>query len=168
MSAYVSLGTPMTDQDCLVAALGDMGIRKVEVHATPVPLVGYKGDKRIQHAHVVIRRKHVGFASNDIGFERSPMGFRAHVSEFDQKRYGPDWMRRLHISYAIHDTAKQEARKRQTLQGAAPDTVGDENRRQVVEAQRQAIYAKAQKLGYRVEETRQGDTVRLALVKRVY
>jgi hypothetical protein len=38
----------------------------------------------------------------------------------------------------------------------------------MVEAQRQAIHEKARSMGYRVEETRQGDKVRLVLVKRVY
>ena len=50
MSAYMTLLTPMTDQECLLAALADLGFdgTKVEVHATPVSLVGYAGDRRAQ------------------------------------------------------------------------------------------------------------------------
>ena len=38
----------------------------------------------------------------------------------------------------------------------------------LVEAQRQSIHKKAKAMGYRVQETRQGDKLRLVLVKRVY
>jgi hypothetical protein len=44
----------------------------------------------------------------------------------------------------------------------------EEERRKLVEAQRQAIHEKAKKMGYRVQETREGDSLRLVLVKRVY
>jgi hypothetical protein len=59
MSAYITLMTPMTDQECLLAALADVGFvrAKVEVHDSPVPLVGYEGASRAQTAHLVIRRQ---------------------------------------------------------------------------------------------------------------
>jgi hypothetical protein len=179
MSAYITLATPMTDQECLLKALADLGFPadRVEVHGSAVPLVGYEGHSRGQRAHMVIRRQHVGKLSNDIGFEQTAMGFRAHVSDFDQSRYGKQWMRKLRARYQHHDTVKQELLARQVHEATEIEARRraeiearrrEEERQRLVEAQGQAIHDKARKMGYRVEETRQGDTVRLVLVKRVY
>ena len=85
MSAYITHLTPMIEQDCLLAALADVGIsrQKVEVHAQPVALVGYEGQQRQQSAHLVIRRQHIGSASNDLGFLFSPTGYKAIISDYD-------------------------------------------------------------------------------------
>ena len=105
MSAYITLMTPMTDQECLLAALADVGFvhSKVEVHDSPVPLVGYEGASRAQTAHLVIRRQYVGSASNDLGFLATPTGFQAIVSDYDQQRYGASWL--AQVSERIEDFA---------------------------------------------------------------
>jgi len=164
MSAYITLVTPMTDRQCLLAALADLGFgpQKVEVHEDVTELVGYAGDRRQSRAHVVIRRRFVGTSSNDIGFELTPTGYQAHVSDFDRSRYGADWLSELGGRYEVHHAAKlarlaEEERLR-----------FEEECRKLVEAQRQAVREKARKMGYRVKETREGDTLRLVLVKRVY
>lgn len=180
MSAYVTLTSPMIDQVILVQALADVGFGagQVEVHERPVPLVGYQGDERTHRAHVVIRRRHVGEASNDIGFERTPTGFRVHISEFDQsQRYGRGWSRRLQDAYSRHELIEQERIARAVKQ--ADDIEArrvaeievrrrEKERRELVEAQRRTIHERARRMGYRVEESRQGDKLRLVLVKRVY
>jgi len=38
----------------------------------------------------------------------------------------------------------------------------------LVETQRQTVHDKARKLGYQVQEKREGDVLRLVLVKRVF
>jgi hypothetical protein len=49
-----------------------------------VALYGCRGDVRAQQAHIVIRRQHVGFGANEVGWERQPDGtYRAWISEFD-------------------------------------------------------------------------------------
>lgn len=164
MSAYITLLTPMTDQECLLAALNDIGFdsTKVEVHASPVSLVGYQGDRRSQAANIVIRRQHVGMASNDVGFLATPTGYQAFVSGYDHPRFGAGWLSQLNTSYQSHWSAKQErlaAEERRRL---------EEERRKLVEAQRQAVHERAKKLGYRVQETREGETIRMVLVKRTY
>lgn len=164
MSAYMTLLTPMTDQECLLAALADLGFdaSKVEVHATPVNLVGYVGDRRTQTANIVIRRQHVGAASNDVGFLASATGFQAFVSGFDHPRFGTGWLSQLNTRYQTHWTAKQErlaAEERRRL---------EEERQRVVEAQRQSVHERAKKMGYLVEEKREGEKIRLILVKRTY
>ncbi len=164
MSAYLTLLTPMTDEECLLAALVDLGFdtAKVEVHATAVPLVGYAGDRRVQTANIVIRRQHVGAASNDVGFLATTTGYQALVSGYDHPRFGTDWITQLSQRYQIHSAAKTER-----LAAEERRRVEDERRR-LVEAQRQAVLERAAKMGYRVEEKREGDALRLVLVKRAY
>jgi hypothetical protein len=164
MSAYLTLLTPMTDQECVLAALVDVGFdaSKIQVHATPVNLVGYRGDQRSQTANIVIRRQHIGSASNDVGFLASPTGYQAFVSGYDNPRFGAGWITQLNHRYQVHWTAKQErlaAEERRRL---------EEERQRLVEAQRKAVHERARKLGYRVKETREGETIRLVLVKRTY
>lgn len=164
MSAYVSLMTPMTDRACLLAALADLGFgaAKVEVHEAPVALVGYRGDARAQQAEVVIRRQQVGPGSNDIGFAATPLGYRALISDYDRARFGASWLAKLSERYGSHQAMRQarlDALERERL---------EEERRRLVEAQRQAVHAQARKMGYRVAESREGEKVRLVLVKRSY
>jgi hypothetical protein len=174
MSAYITLATPLIDRDCLLAALADLGFPgpSVEVHEMPVALVGYEGALRPERAHLVIRRQHVGPESNDIGFEAAPTGFRAHISDFDRQRYGDGWLRQLHEHYGSHYAAAQTRREHESIEAARLAEIEarrrEEQRRSVVAAQRQAILDKAEAMKYRVQETRQGDTIRLVLVKRVY
>jgi hypothetical protein len=164
MSAYISLLTPMTDQECLLAALTDLGFdaTRVEVHPSPVHLVGYGGDRREQTANIVIRRQHVGASSNDVGFLASAAGYQAFVSGFDHPRFGADWLTQLNSRYQTHWAAKMgrlAAEERRRI---------EEERERLVATQRQAVYDRAKKLGYRVQESREGAVVRMVLVKRSY
>lgn len=164
MSAYITLMTPMTDEECLIAALTDLGFErgKLEVHQTPVHLAGYVGDRRVQTANVVIRRNYVGAASNDVGFLATPTGYQAFVSGYDHPRFGANWLSKLNQCYEVHFKAKQErlvAEERRRL---------EEERQKLVEAQRQGVYERAKKMGYQVKESREGDKIRMVLVKRTY
>ena len=164
MSAYITLMTPMTDRECLLAALADLGLdrTKVEVHDTPVNLVGYVGDRRVQVAHIVVRRQHLGRASNDLGFLATDTGYQALVSDYDHPRFGKNWLAQLGARYQEHWEAKAKrlaAEERRRV---------EEERKRLVEVQRQAVYQRAKKMGYRVKETREGESIRLVLVKRTY
>jgi hypothetical protein len=108
MSHFTTLRTQITDAGCLKKALADLGFATVEVHATPQHLYGFQGDLRPDTAEVIIRRQHVGFASNDIGFKRRPDGaFDAIVSAYDRGGYSHAWLDRLSQRYAYH-VAKQK------------------------------------------------------------
>lgn len=88
MSEYVVCETKFRDQKALIEALVEMGLRQdqIEVHDTAQKLVGYQGDSREQRAHIIIRRKSIGHASNDIGFEKAADGsYKAWVSDFDRR-----------------------------------------------------------------------------------
>jgi hypothetical protein len=103
MSHYTVIETQFASAEHLVEALRDMGFAEVELHAEPQPLVGWMGDRRETLANVIVRRKHVGACSNDIGFLQTPSGyFEAQISDFDQVRFGPAWMRGLTQRYAYH------------------------------------------------------------------
>lgn len=179
MSAYITLATPMLDKESLVKALIDMGFEEsqIEKHDTPVVLVGFEGADRSRHANVVIRREHIGQVSNDVGFERTSTGFRAHISDFDQARFDSTWFKRLNARYNHHDQLKKERLAREAAQAAEIEARRlaelelkriEEERKRLVESQRQSIREKAKKLGYGVKETRQGDKIRMVLVKRIY
>ncbi len=116
MSHYSEVQIEFMDKMALIAALERMGFQgKVEVHHEEAqPLYGWENDVRSQKAHIIIRRVHVGFNSNDIGFERQADGkYRLWVSKFDQEEHGYDkaWQGRLKQAYGV-EKARVEAKKK--------------------------------------------------------
>ena len=107
MSHFTTMTTQLTDTDALRAALADAGYREIEVHGRPQPLYGYEGGKRADTAHVIVRREHVGRASNDIGFRRGNDGrFLAVISDYDRAKHDERWLGRLTARHAYHLTTK--------------------------------------------------------------
>jgi hypothetical protein len=115
MSHFSQVTIEITDQGCLVAALERLGFKgKLEIYQEAQSLYGYIGDRRVQKAHVIIRRQHVGNAANDIGFERQADGkYRAFISDFDRSDngYNTAWLGKLKQAYGV-EKAKVEARKK--------------------------------------------------------
>ena len=102
MSHYTECKTAFKSKEALIKALIERGWTKdkIEVHDQAVKLVGYRGDERATKANIVIRRVHVGAASNDIGFRREENGtYTAVVSDYDRHKYGGAWMKQLKQSY---------------------------------------------------------------------
>jgi Protein of unknown function (DUF1257) len=124
MSAYGNLETQYKDQQCLVEALAEVGYKEVEIHeGEGANLVGYHGDTRQQKANVIIRRKHIGGASNDIGFKKQPNGtFSAIISDYDSHRHGAKWLTDLKRNYTEKVVVKEA--KRQGLKPYKTTTVG--------------------------------------------
>jgi hypothetical protein len=103
VSHFTRLKTRITDKPALVKALADVGYKLVEIHDTPQTLYGYRGDRRAEKAEVIVRRKYVGQASNDIGFRRTDDGsFEAIISAFDRGKHSRAWLERLTQRYAYH------------------------------------------------------------------
>ena len=103
MSHFTRLKTRITDKAALVQALADVGYKLVETHDTPQHLYGYQGDRRAQTAEVIVRRKYVGRASNDVGFRRSDDGsFEAIISAYDRRKHSQAWLDRVTQRYAYH------------------------------------------------------------------
>lgn len=120
MSEYVDIKTEFKSLDALLDALQECGgwtREQIETHAEPQHLIGYHGDTREQTAHVIIRRKNVGTAANDIGFYQEPGTgkYRAVISQFDHGKYGAGWQGRLSQSYAYHAIRRQQARMGRTV-----------------------------------------------------
>lgn len=126
MSHYSRLQTTLRNKNCLIKALEDLGFKgQVEVHDTPVTLFGYRGDARPESAEIVLRRKHVGPASNDIGFKQLADGtWEAIISEYDANScpganrrlkstegltsYNLEWQNRL-TQYYAKNVVEEEA-----------------------------------------------------------
>lgn len=103
MSHFTVLRTQLTDVESLVKALADLGFGQVEVHETGQHLYGFQGDRRPQTAEVIIRRQHIGPASNDLGFKRRADGvFDAIISDYDGRRFSAEWLGRLTQRAAYH------------------------------------------------------------------
>ncbi len=105
MSAYTLIDTQLVSAEHLLLALRDVGFETIEVHETAQPLVGFEGLKREQSAQIIIRKKHLGTVSNDLGFWRRPDGkFTAIVSDIDRTTYGGTWLQKVTQRYAYHVT----------------------------------------------------------------
>jgi len=107
------------DRRLLLAALADVGYPDVE-QGEALSLFGYQGDRRPETAEIVVRRQHVGAASNDLGFTRTERGYVPIVSEYDQRTlHQGQFLVKLRTAYSEH--VVEEVRKR--LHGTARRTV---------------------------------------------
>jgi hypothetical protein len=115
MSKFDDYQTLMNDQDCLVESLGSLG-RKTVLAKDQVngdPLFGYEGAQRPERAQVILPRKTLSGASNDIGFRRKENGnFTAVVSQYDSSiGYGKEWLGKVSRVYlekkAVKDLTAQ-------------------------------------------------------------
>lgn len=107
MSHYTKVRTVLRDPDILMRALADVGLSKVERHAQAQPLVGYQGDQRAQKAEIIVRRKHIGRLSNDLGFaHRSDGTYEAIISGFDRRQFDQAWLDRLAHAYGRQATLR--------------------------------------------------------------
>ena len=90
------------DRRLLLAALADVGYTDVE-EGEALALYGYLGDKRTETAQIVVRRKYLGSASNDLGFVYTPQGYVPIVSEYDQRvLHGGQFLAKLRTAYHEH------------------------------------------------------------------
>ena len=104
LSQFVSCKTAIRDLQSLIAALRKLSgwsEDQIEVHPEAVALFGYQGDQRAETAEMIIRRQHVGLASNDLGFKKAADGtYQAVISEYDGRHgYDPAWLTRLTDHY---------------------------------------------------------------------
>jgi hypothetical protein len=107
MSHFSRIRTRLVDEDALVSALKELGFNHVELHEQAQHLYGYLGDVRQQTAEVIIRRAHIGKASNDIGFKRgADGGFDAIISDYDRTKYSQKWIDKLTQIYGYNVTRR--------------------------------------------------------------
>ena len=98
----------------------DIVQRVVRQEGERLPLFGYQGDRRPETAELVVRRRHLGPASNDLGFARTPRGYVPILSEYDQRvLHGGHLLVRLRTAYG--ERVVEEVTRR--VRGAARRTV---------------------------------------------
>ncbi len=90
------------DRQLLLASLRELGFVDVE-EGEELPLFGYHGDRRSETAALVVRRQHIGSASNDLGFARNADGYFPIISEYDRRTLlAGQFLPRLRVAYAEH------------------------------------------------------------------
>ena len=105
MSKYEELRTVFSDERFLIEALRDLGYNP-EVSGDGLSLYGCLGDERPEKAQVVIRRRQLDSASNDVGFARDANGvYRALISEYDRGiGFNDAWLGRVAQTYKERQT----------------------------------------------------------------
>ena len=105
MSKYEVLRTVLSEERFLVEALRELGYSP-DVSHEGMSLYGYLGDERPEKAHIVIRRRQLDSASNDIGFARDANGvYRALISEYDRGiGFNDGWLGRVAQTYKERQT----------------------------------------------------------------
>ena len=116
MSRYLQFDSEtFKDRRLLLAALADLGYGDVE-QGEAMTLYGYRGDARTETAEIVVRRRHLGSASNDLGFKHTAAGYVPVISEYDQQTlHGGELLVKLRTAYSEH--VVEEVRRR--LHGTA-------------------------------------------------
>lgn len=100
------------DRQLLLAVLADLGYTRVE-EADHLPLYGYQDDRRPEPAALVVRRRHLGSGSNDLGFARTVNGYFPIISAYDQRTLlGGQLLPKLRVAYAerVVETVRQRLR----------------------------------------------------------
>lgn len=105
MSKYEEMRTVLSHEGYLVEALKQMGYAP-EVCTEGTALFGYMGDERPERAHIVIRRRQLDSASNDIGFRRDENGvYQAIISGYDRSiGFNEAWLGRIAQTYKERQT----------------------------------------------------------------
>lgn len=103
------------DRDCLLKALAECGYETVE-DGEALSLYGYRGDRRAETAQIVVRRKFIGAASNDLGFQKTEVGYVPVISEYDQRYIMQGkFLTNLRTSYNLKSAEKLARNLRGTL-----------------------------------------------------
>jgi hypothetical protein len=111
------------DRHLLLAALADLGYTDVE-EGEALALYGYQGDRRPETAEVVVRRRHLGSLSNDLGFRRTDRGYVPVISDYDQRTLlGGRFLPKLRTAYAEHVVETVRKRLRGSIHRATEGNV---------------------------------------------
>lgn len=124
MSEYTTVDLEINDPDCLKDALKEMGY-VFEEHEIAQKLHGYQGDQREQLGHIIVRRKHVGAASNDVGFLKKPNGkYDLVISDYDTRVHGTKFKEDLKQLYGKHKLVKQVKKMGYSIKSQKVDEQG--------------------------------------------
>jgi bisphosphoglycerate-independent phosphoglycerate mutase (AlkP superfamily) len=116
MSKYMTFtSAAFRDRECLLNALSECGYSTVE-EGDSLSLYGYRGDRRPEMAQIVVRRKFIGSASNDLGFQKTEAGYVPVISEYDQRyMMRGNFLTNLRTNYNLKSAEKLARSLRGTL-----------------------------------------------------
>jgi hypothetical protein len=105
VSKYLETTISVKEEQYLIEALCQLGYEP-EVCREGRPLVGYLGDERAERAQIIVPRRQLDAASNEIGFARDAGGvYRAIVSEYDRGiGFDAAWLGRVSQAYKERQT----------------------------------------------------------------
>lgn len=114
MSHYRTVEMKFVDKDLLIEALckypGSKWKREhIKYFSTPQKLMGYENRYRQEKAEIIIPKKFVDRASNDIGFAFNPetKTWDVIVSEYDTSiGYNQEWIDKLGITYGMESVKR--------------------------------------------------------------
>jgi hypothetical protein len=116
MSEYRKSTTNCKDREVLIGALIEMGYKRehIEIHEQAQQLIDFQGhptryiDPTGDKANVIVRRRHVGGAANDLGFKLNPETgtYDAIISRYDSGKHNAKWLAGLKTNYAEKGLAK--------------------------------------------------------------
>jgi len=112
MSEYITVEIELENEKTIKEVLKELGY-PFEEHKIARHLIGWRGDKRTQVANIIIRKRHVGSAANDIGFRKKINGkYELIISEFDKSQpQGGIFMKKFKQLYVQKETRKYLKRK---------------------------------------------------------
>ena len=117
MSHYTSVQLEVKDVQCFIDAIFEMCDNKINIKKEdilwfdePENLYGYQGDMRSQKANIIIRRRNIGDASNDIGWLVENGKCIEYISDFDRSVFTKDWSKKLKQTYSAN-VAEKAARR---------------------------------------------------------
>ena len=119
MSEYAQYEGEYVDRDCLVDALVEQGYARehIEVHETPQQLIDFQGhathylDATGDKAEIIVRRRNVGGAANDLGFKKQENGkYAPIISRYDTGKHNAKWLVGLKDQYHEKVATKQARR----------------------------------------------------------
>lgn len=127
MSKYVQCETEIMNEKALIKALEEMGYkREILRFGKNMRLEGYQGDKRAETADIIIPRKHVRSAANDIGFKKQADGtFKVIVSQYDLGQ-DKNFVQKVSDLSGVHNvimTAEEEGWTCKRIKNAQGETV---------------------------------------------
>src|SRR5437016_7386524 len=100
MARYRHIPTRITAIGGLVQALEELGLRNVEVHEQPEPLLDWIGRPTGDLAHVILRGKSLSVAGDDVGFVRNANGtLDLVISDIHLFRFDKGWLEELAKRY---------------------------------------------------------------------
>lgn len=115
-------GIKITDEECLVTALKELGYDAIVVKNEADKLKSYRfsqdgesvalkdycdSDYQDQFAHVIVPRKQIGRAANDLGFRWNGASYEAIISAYDQStKINEGFQGRLQAHYVRAFTSK--------------------------------------------------------------